>query len=274
MLFSKIFACASVIATAIAQSTSRIAFTVLPQTIQAGQDITLHWGGGDGSPVTLTLQQGTTQNLQTVELLTGSASGYSYTFKVPTNLPNADNYAFRIQQGDSEPNYTGMIALIGGTTTGPTNAVSAMATSAGSASSTASAAKSSITGANAGGAVIGGSHATSSASNATMTVTATSGSNATAVANSTTAAGGASGASGASAATGTAMHRNTTMSMATLSSSSGSETGTAATTTGGSGSTGTSRSTAPTSSPTGAATYLASNLALLVCAFAGVVYLG
>lgn len=51
MYFAKaLFVCASLVVSTIAQSSSsRIAFTVLPSTMTAGQDITLHWGGGDGS---------------------------------------------------------------------------------------------------------------------------------------------------------------------------------------------------------------------------------
>lgn len=50
MLFTRsILICASLVAQTIAQTTSRIAFTSLPQSMTAGQQITLSWGGGDGS---------------------------------------------------------------------------------------------------------------------------------------------------------------------------------------------------------------------------------
>ncbi len=48
MLTNTLFACASLVAAAVAQ-TSRIAFTVLPTNVTAGKPVTLQWGGGDGS---------------------------------------------------------------------------------------------------------------------------------------------------------------------------------------------------------------------------------
>ena len=52
MYFTKaLLVCASFVASTIAQG-SHIAFTVLPSSMTAGQDITLHWGGGDGSVCT------------------------------------------------------------------------------------------------------------------------------------------------------------------------------------------------------------------------------
>lgn len=51
MLGKTLFACATFIVTAVAQG--RIAFTVLPTKITAGQPVKLEWGGGDGSVSTL-----------------------------------------------------------------------------------------------------------------------------------------------------------------------------------------------------------------------------
>lgn len=256
MHFAKtLILCASAVATVVAQQTQRIAFTELPSTIQAGKPITLHWAGGNPDvPVTLILQQGSFTNLQTVALVTGSATGNSYTYNVPSNLPNAGNYAFKIQQGNDDPNYTGMISLTGGTTGGITNAISATAASA----------SSKATGTT--GIVEPPYRDNSTAANATSTA---SSSNRTA-----TAVGTGASASG----TGTAIARNTTMSSATLSataSSSGSTSGSstvATTTTGRSSATAASSSARASSSSS--AGQVASNFALLVCAFASVAYLG
>ncbi|KAL2036862.1 hypothetical protein N7G274_010405 [Stereocaulon virgatum] len=262
MLGRIILACATFVVATVAQS--RIAFTVLPTNIVAGQPVTIQWGGGDNSPVTLILQQGSVNNLQTVELITGSATGTSYTWTPETSLPNADNYALKIVQGDQPPNYTGMIALTGGSTSGPTNAISALASSTGSSSA-------SVPTNPASGGVVGGG---SNSSNATTTMAMGTGVV-------------GSGASG-SAATGTAMSRNTTMSMATLSSSASmaskvsasSASAASATATSSSGSglgsgSSTSSGTSPSSSSkSGAVSVAASNFALLCAAVVGVAYLG
>lgn len=47
MLGRTFLACATFVVAAVAQS--RIAFTVLPSNIVAGQPLTIHWGGGDNS---------------------------------------------------------------------------------------------------------------------------------------------------------------------------------------------------------------------------------
>ncbi|KAK0511166.1 hypothetical protein JMJ35_006718 [Cladonia borealis] len=259
MLARTLLACATFVVAAVAQSTM-IAFTNPPANITAGKSVDLTWAGGDGSPVTLTLQQGLPSDLQTVLLVTGSATGTSYTWNVPSSLPDASNYAFKIQQGDNPPNYTGMITLTGGSTTGPTLAVSALASSS-STSTSASVSATSTVGTNpASGGVVGGgsSNGTSSSGNATTTAPAAVG----------------TGASG-SAATGTALSRNTTMSHATLTSSSSSSSSAAATSSSSSTGTSTSSSPSPSSSKTSAAITLAtSNFALLCAAVVGIAYLG
>jgi hypothetical protein len=47
MLGRTFLACAAFVVAAVAQS--RIAFTVLPTNIVAGQPVTIQWGGGDNS---------------------------------------------------------------------------------------------------------------------------------------------------------------------------------------------------------------------------------
>ena len=50
MQLKTLFACATFIATSIAQSSqTKIAFTQLPTAVQAGKPVTLQWGGGTGA---------------------------------------------------------------------------------------------------------------------------------------------------------------------------------------------------------------------------------
>ncbi|KAL6720732.1 hypothetical protein ACLMJK_002657 [Lecanora helva] len=255
MQFKTLFAWASFVAATVAQiSQQRIAFTTLPTSVQAGQPVTLKWGGGDGSPVTITLQKGTTTNLKTVTVLTGDATGNSYTWTPSSSLPDAEDYALKIEQGDQTPNYTGMITLTGGSSS---SASLTSAVSSASAYSTASEAAAPSSGSP--------SNSANSTASATPIVNANS---TTAAPTGTGAVGTGVGASG-SAATGTSMHRNTTLSKATLTSSAAatSSSEAAASTTG-------SASAPSSSSTSGAVVAAASNFALLAAAVVGVVYLG
>ncbi|KAL8720676.1 MAG: hypothetical protein Q9225_002505 [Loekoesia sp. 1 TL-2023] len=263
MHFTKFLLVAATAVVAVVAQSRQIAFTSTPASVTAGSSVTLRWGGGDDSqPVTITLKRGDTNNLQTVSLITGSATGNSYTWNVPSSLPNGDDYAFQINQGVDDVNYSGRFTLSGGSTasTTPSTTPSSVLTATTSAPTSASA--------------IFQSAVNSMNSSVTTTVAAS---------NATTTVGGAfgtgvvgTGASGA--ATGTTMLRNTTMSRATLrstSSSAAETTSAAATTTGGSaGSTTSSSSTgAPSSGAMDAASF-ASPLALVLSAFAAIVYLG
>ncbi|MCJ1419785.1 hypothetical protein MMC32_006141 [Xylographa parallela] len=110
---------ASIIAAAVAQNTTLIAFTTLPgATVQAGVPVQLAWSGGDGvSAVTITLKQGPQTDLTTVAIITGDATGNSYTWTPSSSLPNADDYALQISQGIDDSNYSGTFSLTGGSTT-------------------------------------------------------------------------------------------------------------------------------------------------------------
>ncbi|KAI4177947.1 MAG: hypothetical protein LQ343_000031 [Gyalolechia ehrenbergii] len=258
---------AAAIVAVIAQS-SPIAFTSTPASVQAGRSVVLRWGGGDDNqPVTITLKRGDANNLQTVSLITGSATGTSYTWTVPTNLPNGEDYALQINQGLNDVNYSGRFSLTGGSTASSSTS-SSSATSAGTSASAIiqsaiSSQNSSVT-------------TTVAVGNATTTLGGAFGTGAVGTGAIGTGASGASGASGA--ATGTALPRNTTMSMATLRSSSTSAaptTSEAATTTGSSeDSSASSTSTgAPSSGAMNAASF-ASPLVLVLSAVAAFVYLG
>ncbi|MCJ1397377.1 hypothetical protein MMC11_000570 [Xylographa trunciseda] len=109
---------ASIIVAAVAQNTTSIAFTTLPgPSVQAGVPVKLAWSGGDGvSPVTITLKQGPSTDLATVAIITGDATGNTYTWTPSSSLPNANDYALQISQGVDDINYTGTFSLTGGST--------------------------------------------------------------------------------------------------------------------------------------------------------------
>ncbi|KAL9639866.1 MAG: hypothetical protein Q9164_000645 [Protoblastenia rupestris] len=261
MYFTKaLVLCASLVVSAVAQANQeRIAFTTLPSSVEAGRSVTLRWAGGDNTPVTITLKQGDPGDLRTVALITGSATGNSYTWTPSTSLPNAQNYALQITQDDTNINFTGLFSLSGGSSS--SGSASSSGTSSAAASSAASASSSSASSTSTAGGSTG-----SPSSNATITATTRAPPSIIA---------GATGASGVAGSTGIPISRNATLSRATLSSTSRSTATSSATetSTDSESETDTDSSTAPTSSPEGAAMSLASNLALLLAGFAAVVYL-
>ncbi|KAL8842703.1 MAG: hypothetical protein Q9170_000359 [Blastenia crenularia] len=279
---------AAAIVAVIAQS-SPIAFTSTPASVTAGQSVTLRWGGGnDNQPVTITLKRGDTNNLQTVALITGkplatlsrvpipktyidagSATGNSFTWSVPSSLPNGDDYALQINQGVDDVNYSGRFSLSGGSTVTSSSSTSAMAASALTATTSAPTSASAII------------QSALASQNSSVTTTVVAATNATTTMGGSFGTGavgsGAVGSGANGAVTGTTMHRNTTMSKPTLKSTSSSvdSTSAAATTTGGSAgtTTGSSSTSAPTSGAMDAASY-ASPLALILSAVAAIMYLG
>lgn len=233
MLFSRaLLVGASFVAAAFAQSTPPpIAFTTLPgAVVTAGKPVQLAWSGGDGSPVTITLKQGPSDALVTVEVITGDATGNSYTWTPDTSLPDASDYALAISQGVDDVNYTGEFELVGGATTTSTTM-----------SSTTSAAATAI--------IIAGPSGNTTVTGSVVATTTLAG-------------------VGSSMGTGTALSRNTTFSSQTLGSSAttgGINAGPSATTTGSGSGTSTASAT-----PTGAASNIGgSSLALVLCAVVG-----
>ncbi|KAL8675887.1 MAG: hypothetical protein Q9186_007532 [Xanthomendoza sp. 1 TL-2023] len=243
-----------------------IAFTGTPASITPGQSVNITWGGGNPSqPVTLTLREGDYRNTQFVRVITGSATGTSYVWTVPRDLPNREDYSLQIQQGIDDNNYSGAFPLSGST-------VSSTSSSSSSASS-ASSSTGSSTSTRATGGAIGGVVQSVVTDNATTTVAASNMTTTAFVPAGTGAVG--TGASG-SAATGTAMMRNTTMSRPTLSSTSAATTSEAEATSTGSEPTGTSGGDsggAPSSGAVEVARF-ASPLALVLSAFAAIMFLG
>ncbi|KAL9601399.1 MAG: hypothetical protein Q9219_002575 [cf. Caloplaca sp. 3 TL-2023] len=215
-------------------------------------------------PVTITLKRGDSNNLQTVSLITGSATGKSFTWNVPRDLPNGDDYALQINQGVDDVNYSGRFTLSGGSTASITSPTAATASSTLTSAGTSASAiiQSAINSQN--------SSITTTVALGNATTTTLGGAFGTGAVGSGAVGSGASGA-----ATGTTMLRNTTMSRPTLrSTSSVAETTSAATTTTGEEAGSTSSSTgAPSSGAMDAASF-ASPLALIFSAIAAMVYLG
>ena len=85
--FKSLLAAAPFVAYAIAQS-SKVAFTSLPATIEAGNSFNISWAGGDGSSVTLTLRRGNPGDLDTVATIASNIDGYWYNWNVPSNTPS------------------------------------------------------------------------------------------------------------------------------------------------------------------------------------------
>ncbi|MCJ1370320.1 hypothetical protein MMC20_001533 [Loxospora ochrophaea] len=237
LLTSALFAVA-----AIAQAPS-IAFTNPPTSVTAGVPIKLTWTGAeDGSPVTITLKQGDPQNLQTVAIVTGDATGGSFTWTPSKSIVNGDDYALQIAQGDEAPNYTGEFPISGGATSSASASISSVSASVSSAQVSSSIAS-----------IL--SAVNSSLSGVTSTLKPT-----------------IIGTGASSAGTGVPITRNTTLSSATLTKTSthlATTTATSAKTTSATSATGASS----TPSPTGSAATLSSSLVLILGAVAAMVFL-
>ncbi|KAF7508930.1 hypothetical protein GJ744_008486 [Endocarpon pusillum] len=105
---------AACLATAVAQVP--IAFTSVPVPAIVGQPANITWAGGDGvTPVTITLRKGDPQNLQTISTLTSNGVNGYFLWTPDASLATASDYALQITQGQSDINYSGPFALIGGT---------------------------------------------------------------------------------------------------------------------------------------------------------------
>jgi Ser-Thr-rich glycosyl-phosphatidyl-inositol-anchored membrane family len=78
-------------------------------------------------PVTISLKSGSAAALDTVEVLTSTATGGSFTWTAPTDLTNTA-YAFQINAG-TDVNYSGFFSYTGGSGTHTTAAASSAAVS-------------------------------------------------------------------------------------------------------------------------------------------------
>lgn len=91
-----------------------VEFNEVPSTIEAGKSYTITYSPKDNTPTTLILRKGDPDDLGTIATLTTSATGGSFTWTVPSTLVNAKDYALEIVQSGGTPNYSGLIALTGG----------------------------------------------------------------------------------------------------------------------------------------------------------------
>ncbi|KAI1734789.1 Ser-Thr-rich glycosyl-phosphatidyl-inositol-anchored membrane family-domain-containing protein [Xylaria scruposa] len=76
--------------------------------IEAGSTFTITWSGAEG-PVTLTLKNGASGDLKTVQTITTNASGTSFAWPIDASLPTGD-YALEIDDG-TDTNYSKMFPI-------------------------------------------------------------------------------------------------------------------------------------------------------------------
>lgn len=124
--FETIFAGAALVAAALA-----VEINEFPREVQAGRSYRITYTPGDDTPTTFILRKGENGNLDTITTLTTTATGGEFQWAVDSSLPDADDYALEVRQGE-ENNFIGPIALSGGS-----EATSSAESSSGSASSTA-----------------------------------------------------------------------------------------------------------------------------------------
>ncbi|ETI25885.1 hypothetical protein G647_02662 [Cladophialophora carrionii CBS 160.54] len=106
---------ASLFTYAVAQT--KIAFTSVPAVANAGESYNITWGGGDGSPVTITLREGNSNDLKTVATLADGVDEDFFVWDVSKSLPTASDYALQITQGQGSINYSGQFSIVGGSGT-------------------------------------------------------------------------------------------------------------------------------------------------------------
>jgi hypothetical protein len=85
----------------------------VPTALEAGKTYTITYSPKDNTPTTFILRKGDPGNLDTIGNI-GTATGGSFEWTVPSDLVDAPNYAFEVQQAGAEPNYSGLIPLTGG----------------------------------------------------------------------------------------------------------------------------------------------------------------
>lgn len=127
------------VAAALLATAFAVELNSVPTSLEAGKTYTITYSPKDNTPTTFILRKGDPDNLDTIGTI-GTATGGSFTWTVPKDLVNAPNYAFEVQQAGSEPNYSSLIPLTGGSGTASSASASASSysTKSSSASSTAS----------------------------------------------------------------------------------------------------------------------------------------
>lgn len=145
-----------------------IQLTNTAYAVEAGQPFTLTWSDSEG-PVTVTLKNGASTNLQTVEVIASGLTTSSFTWNPPSSLPS-DTYAFEVADSSSNsPNYSPQFTFQGSAATG--SATSATGSSSSSATS-ASTTLSSLT-------ITSSSSTTTASANSSATITSTNSGNST-----------------------------------------------------------------------------------------------
>lgn len=92
-----------------------LALTVVPESVEAGQPVTIEYSGDPNVPTTLTLRKGDPNDLDTVETITTSGTGGTITWTPSESLESGEDYALEISQGEDQVNYSGQIVVTGGT---------------------------------------------------------------------------------------------------------------------------------------------------------------
>ena len=132
-MFTKTLLLSALAALAAAQSTV-LTFTILPKPVTDGQAHAITYATNDTSsvsdaqfirsakrhtniiqPVSIILRQGPSTDLKDVETLTTDARNGQYIWTPSTSLPNGNNYALQIKQGD-QINYFGPFTVQGAST--------------------------------------------------------------------------------------------------------------------------------------------------------------
>jgi len=169
---------ASVLVASFAALAQAVKLTNSNYDVAAGQPFTITWSDAQG-PVTLTLKNGPSTNLVTVQSIATGQSGTSFVWTPPTTLPS-DQYAIEISDGTGAPNYSEQFSLATDVSASASPSVSATASASASASAATSAsgtttASPSITSSgSSSSASAESSSAVSSAANSTATTVSTS----------------------------------------------------------------------------------------------------
>ncbi|KAH7372316.1 Ser-Thr-rich glycosyl-phosphatidyl-inositol-anchored membrane family-domain-containing protein, partial [Pyrenochaeta sp. MPI-SDFR-AT-0127] len=129
--FQTILSGAALIAAAAA-----LTIDTFPANVVAGETYTVTYSPKDNTPTTFILRQGPSGNLNTIETLTTTATGGSFSWTVKSTYANQPNYALEIRQGDVI-NYSGQFPLTGGSGSAASSAASSARASASSAAASA-----------------------------------------------------------------------------------------------------------------------------------------
>ncbi|KAF1911548.1 Ser-Thr-rich glycosyl-phosphatidyl-inositol-anchored membrane family-domain-containing protein [Ampelomyces quisqualis] len=101
--------------------------------VEAGKSYTITYSPKD-QPATLILRKGLSTDLATIATI-GTGQAGSFTWNVPSTLPNGADYALQITQG-SEINYSGQFGLTGGSSAVSSAALSSATSASGATTST------------------------------------------------------------------------------------------------------------------------------------------